>query len=113
VVRLMLRRVLAAAFVAAILMSGVPLASARDSLPPCCKTHGCTMMKRAAHGCAFSRCDQSNDSTTASRQVIAVLTVEPVSMSHRVLLPLDREDSPSTQLESANNIDHPPERPFV
>jgi len=109
----MLRRVLAAAFVAAILMSAFPLASARNSLPPCCKAHGCTMMKRAARGCAFARCDRSNDSTTASRQVIAVLTVEPVSMSHRVLLPLDREDSPGTQLPSANNIDHPPERLLV
>lgn len=103
-----MRRGFAVMLLCAVALSWTTGLTARRELPPCCKAHGCAMMKRAAHGCAFSRCDQNETATTAARQICAVLAAESELVHARRASPLEPLAEREMLFVYAAAIDHPP-----
>ena len=102
------RRGLAAVLMCLCLVSWAAALVPRRSLPPCCKAHGCSMMKRVTHGCAFSRCDQDETAALDGKQVPAVLTVESTVMHDGTSSPLPLVAAIGRPDIAGAPIDHPP-----
>jgi hypothetical protein len=94
-----------------VVVSSMAIHLPNRTLPPCCKAHGCAMMKRVASGCAFSRCDQSETARDVN-PVLAVLTMDSTSIVHSTTL-FRPFAACEASLILSDRIEHPPQLTLV